>query len=61
MKLSPVETLEAIDELLTGEIMARFSHPSMTPSQVAKSSQVFSLLVVPCNMARAALGREPIK
>lgn len=52
--------LEALDGILTDEINVRFGTSShMTPEQVAGKSRVYSLLVVPRDIARKALLPPP--
>lgn len=47
--------LEQIDALLSAEITERFGgHPSKSEAEIGRNSSVYSLLVVPRNMARAA-------
>ena len=50
--------LEALDALLTDEINVRFGTSSyMPPEMVAGKSRIYSLLSVPRNIARLALGK----
>ena len=49
------DLLEAIDSLLTDELRERFGPYEERP----KGSRIFSLLVVPRNMARDALSASP--
>lgn len=53
------DALEAIEDLLTAEISARFSHPYLSEEESARSSTLFSLLSVPRNIARNALATPP--
>lgn len=51
--------LEAIESTCADEINARFGgHPSRSADEVGAKSAVYSLLVVPRNMARNALEQE---
>lgn len=50
------EALRSIETLLSSEIAARFGgHPSKSEAEMGRKSAVYALLVVPRNMARAAL------
>lgn len=51
--------LEAIDDLCSDEIKARFGNDSsLTEEQCAKGSRIYPLLLVPRNIARAALNEQ---
>lgn len=51
-----VAALENIETLCTGEINARFAgHPHMTIEQCGRKSKIYSLLVLPRNIAASAL------
>lgn len=52
--------LRAIEDMTDGEIQARFgNHPSKTAEELGRNSTIYSLLVVPRNIARAALEAKP--
>lgn len=53
------EALGIIERLCTDEIRARFgNHHSKTEEELAGKSKVYSLLVIPRNIARSALNNE---
>jgi hypothetical protein len=52
--------LTAIDAILTDEIKVRYgTSPNKTESEMAGNASVYQLLVVPRNIARAALEDKP--
>ena len=60
--LTPLErellgALASIDDLCTEELNIRFSDSALTQEEVAGTSRVYSLLVLPRDIARAAIAK----
>ena len=54
------EALESIESLLSEEITTRFGGDAqISEEQMGANSRIYSLLVVPRNIARAALKKKP--